>query len=186
MITNKEENALIDRIVAGERALYAQLVDQHKSYAFTIALKIVGTREDAEEVAQDAFIKAFQYLKTFNKDAKFSTWLYRIVFNTAISHKRKNRVRLETIDNKELPHQASLGDRLEQDDKIVFLSAAMKRLNEQDQHALQLFYLKELTLEEVAEVMNQNINTIKVRVHRARIRLAEELKKILAKEALTL
>lgn len=186
VITNKEENALIDRIVAGERALYAQLVDQHKGYAFTIALKIVGTREDAEEVAQDAFIKAFQYLKTFNKDAKFSTWLYRIVFNTAISYKRKNRMRLETIDNKELPHQASLGDRLEQDDKSIFLSAAMKRLNEQDQYALQLFYLKELTLEEVAEVMNQNINTIKVRVHRARIRLAEELKKILAKEALTL
>jgi RNA polymerase sigma-70 factor (ECF subfamily) len=74
VITTQDEYKLIDRIIAGEEALYATLVDKYKSYAYTIALKVVENRAEAEEVAQDGFIKAFHYLKKFNRDAKFSTW----------------------------------------------------------------------------------------------------------------
>ena len=186
MITLQEENMLIDRILAGEERCYADLVDRYKSYAFTIALKIVNNRPEAEEIAQDAFVKAFNYLKNFNRTARFSTWLYRIVFNTAISYKRKNRLITETIENKrvENPERADAG--MERDDKQVYIGRALKKLNEADQLAIQLFYIKEFSLEEVADLMGQNVNTIKVRIHRARQRLADELKMMLKKEALTL
>lgn len=186
MITIQEENLLIDRILAGEERCYADLVDRYKSYAFTIAMKIVNNRGEAEEVAQDAFIKAFNYLKNFNRQARFSTWLYRIVFNTAISYKRKNRIVTEGIENKHLVNPERADSGIERNDKQVFIGQALKRLNEADQLAIQLFYIKEFSLEEVADMMGQNVNTIKVRIHRARQRLADELKLLLKKEALTL
>ncbi len=186
MITIQEENVLIDRILAGEERCYAELVDQYKSYAYTIALKIVNNRAEAEEVAQDAFIKAFNYLKNFNRQARFSTWLYRIVFNTAISYKRKNRIVTEAIDNKHVENPERADTAVEREDKTMFLNKALKKLNEADQLAIQLFYIKEFSLEEVADLMGQNVNTIKVRIHRARQRLADELKLMLKKEALTL
>lgn len=186
MITTQEEYSLIDRIVAGEEALYATLVNKYKSYAFTIALKIVGNRAEAEEVAQDGFIKAFNYLGKFNRDAKFSTWLYRIVFNTAISYKRKNRVQFDSIENTVVEYTDRADQGLLTDDKRIFLAQAMEKLSEADRTAVQLFYIKEFSLDETAEMMGQNINTLKVRVHRARQRLADELKRILKEEALTL
>ncbi len=172
--------------MAGERQCYAELVDKYKSYAFTIAFKIVNNRPEAEEAAQDAFMKAFTYLKNFNRQAKFSTWLYRIVFNTAISSKRKNRHQFQSIENSILEYAHRADSELERNDKQVFVAQAMTTLNEADRLAIQLYYIKEFSLEEVAETMGQNINTIKVRVHRARQRLADELKRILKKEALTL
>jgi RNA polymerase sigma factor (sigma-70 family) len=186
VITIQEENKLIDRILGGEERCYAELVDRHKSYAFTIALRIVNDRAEAEEVAQDAFVKAYNYLRTFNRQARFSTWLYRIVFNTAISYKRKNRLITEGLDNKhvENPERADAG--IERSDKTEFIGQALKKLNDADQLAIQLFYIKEFSLEEVADLMGQNVNTIKVRIHRARQRLADELKLLLKKEALTL
>lgn len=186
MITIQEENRLIDRILAGEERCYAELVDQYKSYAYTIALKIVNDKAEAEEAAQDAFIKAFNYLKNFNRQARFSTWLYRIVFNTAISYKRKNKLITEGIENKHVENPERADAAMERDDKQVFVARALRKLNEADQLAIQLFYIKEFSLEEVADMMGQNANTVKVRIHRARQRLADELKMILKKEALTL
>jgi len=186
VITTQEEYSLIDRIVAGEEALYATLVNKYKSYAYTIALKIVENRAEAEEVAQDGFIKAFHYLKKFNREAKFSTWLYRIVFNTAISYKRKNKQQFESIENSIVEYSDRADQDLIKDDKRVFLSQAMQKLSDADRIAVEFFYIKEFSLEETAEMLGQNINTLKVRIHRARQRLADELKKILKEEALTL
>jgi RNA polymerase sigma factor (sigma-70 family) len=184
VISLQEENDLIDQILAGKEEPYARLVDHYKSYAFTIALKILNNRADAEEAAQDAFIKAFHYLKSFNRKARFSTWLYRIVFNTAVSYKRKNRHVLSSIEHHDRAGDAEEG--MEKDDKQVFVAKAMEHLNEADRLAIQLYYIKEFSLDEVAELMGQNMNTLKVRIHRARQRLADELKRILKEEALTL
>lgn len=186
MITTQEEYSLIDRIIAGEEVLYANLVNKYKSYAYTIAFKVVENRAEAEEVAQDGFIKAFHYLKKFNREAKFSTWLYRIVFNTAISYKRKNRQQFESIENSIVEYSDRADSDLIKDDKRIFLAQAMEKLSDADRIAVQLFYIKEYSLEETAEMLGQNMNTLKVRVHRARQRLADELKKILKEEALTL
>ncbi|MBX2915935.1 MAG: sigma-70 family RNA polymerase sigma factor [Cyclobacteriaceae bacterium] len=186
MITLEEENLLLDRILAGDKQAYARLVDRYKNFAFTIAMKVLDNRPEAEEAAQDAFIKAFHYLKNFNRQARFSTWLYRITFNTAISYKRKHKLVFQSVEKTIIP-QADLAEQeLEQSDKLQFVHQAMQSLNEADRLALQLFYLNELSLEEVAGITAQNVNTVKVRVHRARQRLAEELKRILKQEVITL
>ncbi len=186
MIDSDQEYLLIDQILAGDRNRYATLVDNYKSYAYTIAMRVLDNRSDAEEASQDAFIKAFHYLKGFNRQAKFSTWLYRIVFNTAISYKRKRKPDFQSIENSIIEYSESADHKTEQDDKQVFIIKAMDKLNEADRMAIQLFYIKEFTMEEVAAMMGQNINTVKVRIHRARLRLADELRGILKQEALTL
>lgn len=181
-----DENSLIDRIIAGEQQLYAELINRHKGYAFTIALKILQNRPEAEEAAQDAFIKAFQNLAKFNREAKFSTWLYRIAFNTAISYKRKSKNIFQSIDDVQIGQRQEGEGNVEHDDKKRFIEQALSRLSDADRLAVNLFYLQEFSLEEIADITGMQANTVKVRVHRARQRLAEELKSILQKEALTL
>lgn len=180
------EFALIDRILAGNQAVYAELVDKHKSYAFTIAYKILENRSEAEEAAQDAFIKAYHHLKNFKRDAKFSTWLYRIVFNTAVSYKRKHKVKFQDIETTVVEYGQEAEGILERSDKKKYIQQAMNKLNEADKLAISLFYLEEFSLDEIAEITGMQANTVKVRVHRARQRLAEELTTLLKKEALTL
>jgi RNA polymerase sigma-70 factor (ECF subfamily) len=186
-MTNDPDLPLIDRILAGEQNVFAQLIDRHKSYAYTISMKILQNRAEAEEAAQDTFIKAYHNLKGFNREAKFSTWLYRIAFNTAISYKRKHhRHASQSIEDAVIPVQHEGEGTLERDDKQHFLQLAMAKLSETDRTALSLFYLQEFSLEEIGEIMSTQANTIKVRIHRARQRVADELKIILQKEALTL
>lgn len=185
-MTNDGDLLIIDRILAGEQNLYADLVDRYKSYVYTITFKILLNRPEAEEAAQDAFIKAFHNLSAFHREAKFSTWLYRIAFNTAISYKRKHRQQFQSIETTIIAHSGDGESSLEKNDKKKFLAMAMEKLGEADRTALSLFYLQEFSLEEIAEIMSMQANTIKVRIHRARQRVADELQVILQKEALTL
>jgi RNA polymerase sigma factor (sigma-70 family) len=185
-MTNDPDHSILDKILAGEQAAYAELVNKYKSYAYTIALRILQNRPDAEEAAQDAFIKAYNHLAGFNRDSKFSTWLYRIVFNTAISYKRKTRYQFQSLESTVIEYQQEGDGLLEKTDKRKYLNAAMARLNEADRTALTLFYLEEFSLEEIAGITGMQANTAKVRIHRARQRLADELTNILNQEALTL
>jgi RNA polymerase sigma-70 factor (ECF subfamily) len=185
-MTNQADLALIDRILAGEQQLYGGLIDRYKSYTFTIAFRILQNKPEAEEAAQDAFIKAFHHLKGFNRQAKFSTWLYRIAFNTAISYKRKHKHQFQSIESTVIEYSQEGESMLEKNDRKKYLGLAMAKLNESDRTALTLFYMQEFSLEEIAEIMSMQANTIKVRIHRARQRVADELKNILQKEALTL
>jgi RNA polymerase sigma factor (sigma-70 family) len=180
------EYLLIDRILAGESNLYAQLVDRYKGYVYTITMKVLLVKPEAEEAAQDAFIKAYHGLKGFKRDSKFSTWLYRIAFNTAISYKRKHRHHFQSIENTIIAYRQEGEGMLEKTDRKKYLQQAMARLSESDRTALTLFYMQEFSLEEIADITQMQANTVKVKIHRARLRIAEELKNILNEEALTL
>ena len=180
------EDILIDRIIAGEQSLYNHLVEKHKDYAYTIAFNILNNEEDAEEVTHDSFVKAYQNLKKFNREAKFSTWLYRIVFNTAISRKRKVKMKKQDIYDTDLNLSESPKSELEIEDQKRFINKAMSAMSAADSTVLTLFYLKEFSLEEIAEITEDKLSTVKVRLHRARKRLAEELTNLLKNEALTL
>ena len=186
MSSRVDDIQLIDRILAGEKHLYSEMVDRHKRYAFTVAFRILNHKPDAEEATQDAFIKAYHHLGNFNRQSKFSTWLYRIVFNTAITYKRKQKNHFQSIENAIVEYSPEGETTMELTDKRKFIDRAMSRLSDNDRLAITLFYLKEFSLEEISEITATPANTIKVRIHRARIRLAEELKNILNKEALTL
>lgn len=185
-MTTDTDLPTIERILAGEQQLYASLVDQYKRYVFTIAFKVLQNKPEAEEAAQDTFLKAFHHLKSFNRQSKFSTWLYRIAFNTAITYKRKSKHPMMSIENTIIEYGQEAEGNLERRDKKKFIHQALEKLNEADRTALTLFYMQEFSIEEIADIMVMQANTIKVRIHRARQRVAEELQIILQKEALTL
>jgi RNA polymerase sigma-70 factor (ECF subfamily) len=182
--TLESDISIIERILAGDKAGYRDLANRHKDYAFTVAYKIVGTREDAEEVAQDAFIQAFQALPQFNKESKFTTWFYRIVFNTALMFKRKNRIQTDDIEASQSAQAASAdtSDEIKSAEQKRYIQKALNHLSPDDVTMITLFYLKEQSLEEIAQIVGISADTAKVKLCRARKRLAEEMKRLLGNE----
>lgn len=182
--TLESDISIIERILAGDKAGYRDLANRHKDYAFTVAYKIVGTREDAEEVAQDAFIQAFQALPQFNKESKFTTWFYRIVFNTALMFKRKNRIQTDDIEASQSAQAASAdtSDEIKSGEQKRYIQMALNHLSPDDVTMITLFYLKEQSLEEIAQIVGISADTAKVKLCRARKRLAEEMKRLLGNE----
>jgi len=102
MPTGLNDNEIISKVLAGDHPAYAGLVNRYQNYVFTLALRIVKNREDAEEVAQDVFIKAYKYLADFRGASKFTTWLYTIVNNTCISFLRKKKLNMYSLDNEKV------------------------------------------------------------------------------------
>ena len=148
---------------------------------FTLALKMAKNREDAEEVAQDAFIKAYSALSSFKGDSKFSTWLYKIAYYRSLDYLKKNKRQLQTtaIDVSEEYNVAALDsamDELEAAERKQMIQAAMEELAPDDGVIITLYYFEELSLKEIAEVMQLTVNTVKVRLFRSRGRLATILK----------
>ena len=188
MKTKETDNSIIERILSGDKSGYKDLANRHKDYAFTVAYKIAGTREDAEEIAQDAFIQAFQALASFNREAKFTTWFYRIVFNTALMFKRKNQIQTEDIETSFNAQFAVIDtdNDLKIKEQRAYIQQALNHLLPDDVTVITLFYLKEQSLEEIAQIVGSSAETIKVKLCRARKRLAEEMKRILGNEVKTL
>src|SRR5689334_14184837 len=92
---------LIEQVLAGNQALYADLVKRHQRFVFTLAMRFAKNREDAEEIAQDCFVKAYRSLSSFQQQSKFSTWLYSIVYTTAMTFLRKRRIDTDSIDDED-------------------------------------------------------------------------------------
>lgn len=181
------DDAIIDQVINGHKSSYGILVERYKSYVYTIALNILRVEEEAEEVAQDTFIKAYKSIHKFNREAKFSTWLYRIALNTALTAKKKtDRRQLEPLESEYKYHNTEQSNYTEQEDRTKYIALAMKQLNEADNTALTLFYLEELSLEEICQVTGISLSSLKVRLHRARKRFAKELELLLKKEAINL
>ena len=173
----------IERIIKGEAAAFRELVERHKDYAFTVSLRILNNREEAEEAAQDAFVRAYNALATFNREAKFSTWLYRIVVNCALTVQQKRKMKTENLENAQILRGASdASDALKQKEQRHFIERALKLLSPDDVTMITLFYLKENSLEEISESIGIETNTVKVKLHRARKRLAEAMQSMMKGE----
>ncbi|WP_395803481.1 RNA polymerase sigma factor, partial [Daejeonella sp.] len=99
MRDDKSDIDLISQVLQGDRMAYAEIIKKHQRFVFTLALRFSKCREDAEEIAQDSFIKAFRALATFKQNAKFSTWLYSIVYTTAMTFLRKKKLDTQSIDD---------------------------------------------------------------------------------------
>ncbi len=106
-MSNPNDIKLIKLVKAGDVGSYAQLIDNYQHMAFTLAKSIVKNKEEAEEVTQDAFFKAYKALDKYKGDAGFSTWLYRIVYNTAISKIRSRKAETTSIESPEVDHQSA-------------------------------------------------------------------------------
>lgn len=176
----QDDNHYIERVLNGDTSAYAALVAKHKNLVFSIALKILNSREDAEEVSQDCFLKAFQALKTFEGKSKFSTWLYRIVYNAAISRTRKKKLEMIPMDNYVIHNYSeddvSQGvDGMEAEERRVMVERAIERLSGEDNLLITLFYKGESSIEEISDITGLSSSNVKVRLHRIRKRLYEEL-----------
>jgi len=179
MSAGQNDNELISKVLRGDHLAYAGLVNRYQNYVFTLTLRLVKNREEAEEVAQDVFIKAYKYLADFRGDSKFSTWLYTIVNNTCISFLRKKKLIIHSLDDERVFAKADnqdagfRADGVEQKSRHVMVGEAISRLKPDDASIITLFYKNEQSLEEIAQVLGLEVNTAKVRLHRARARLKE-------------
>ena len=188
MLTGLSDNEIISKVLTGDHQAYAGLVNRYQNYVFTLSLRIVKNREDAEEVAQDVFIKAYKYLADFRGASRFTTWLYTIVNNTCISFLRKKKLDIHSLDNEkiiELADNQDSGSRanlIEQKSKLVMVNEAIGLLNVDDAKVLTLFYKAEQSLEETAQILGIEVNAAKVRLHRARTRLKEKMESYFAEE----
>ncbi|MGB5460218.1 MAG: sigma-70 family RNA polymerase sigma factor [Eudoraea sp.] len=186
-MSQKPDDYLIDKVIKGENNAYAELVDRYKQMVYTLAYKIVKNREDAEEVAQDTFVKAYNALNDFKGDSKFSTWLYKIAYYRSLDYLKKNKRRVETtkIDISEEYNIASLDDALdalEAKDRTEIIKHAIQKLPGEDSVLITLYYFETLSMNEISKVMGISPNTIKVRLFRGRKRLAKILENNLEKE----
>ena len=182
------EKLAIDKAITGDESALRYLLEKHKAFAFTIAIRIVKNREDAEEIIQDSFVKAFKALRSFKQSGKFSTWLYKIIYNTALTSVRKRKIPLDSKDVHSedklvVPDNYSNGfSKMKNDDQEKYLKMALTSLDETDQLMITLCYNCELSISEVTDITGWKGTTIKTRLHRARKKLYEELSKILKHE----
>jgi RNA polymerase sigma factor (sigma-70 family) len=158
----------IKQILNGDANAFRHLVDKYKDLVFSVVYNVLQQQEDAEEVAQDTFLKAYQNLHTFRSDSKFSTWIYRIAYNNAVS-----KSRLKQKNNHPLNEKLSVAD-YSTENKITNASITevieygLKLLPEQDAAIISLYYLDELPVKEIATVVSLSESNVKVKLFRAR------------------
>lgn len=190
MLFKKDRNlddSYLDSALRGERAGLEYMVNVYRDMAYTIAIRIVSNAEDAEEVVQDSFLKAFKHLDQFKRASKFSTWLYRIVYNTALTKRgSKNPLTQEWVDEDEYGDFVSDGDnglkRLAEADRKKYITLAISKLKEQDQLIITLHYIAGKSITEITEIMEMKSSAIKMRLLRSREKLERELVKLLNNE----
>ncbi|WP_219222853.1 RNA polymerase sigma factor [Pedobacter antarcticus] len=183
------DSVIIAAILNGQTGRYTELVSRHQRYVFTLAMRFTKNREEAEEVAQDCFVKAYRALGTFKQDSKFSTWLYSITYTTAMTYLRKKKLDTQSIDEEggfiQLENHISAytaNGAMEKQSGYHYLNKAISMLSPDDNMIVTLFYQGEQSLEEIGQTMNMTANTVKVKLHRARIRLKEKLQGLLKNE----
>ena len=185
----RDDNHFIAQVMVGETAAFAPLVDRYKDLVFTIAMNITRNREDAEEVAQDVFLKAFQKLAGFRKESSFPTWLYRIAYNESITKIRKNKIKTfdleediaEIISDEEVEENIAGLD--EEEQKLV-ITKILDKLPEIDRVLVSLFYLNNQRVNEISVVTGYSESNVKVRLHRVRKKIYSELQELLQKRSL--
>jgi len=173
---NKSDIEVMNRILQGETGLYAILVDRYKNMAYTIAYRITGVREDSEEIVQDAFLKVYKNLAGFKREAKFSTWLYRIVYNTAVSKKRLKKMPVKPLEEAYesiITEEPGKESGFDEEDRSKIIEKVLSCLSEDDRTIITLFYLNESSIEEIQSVTGLTKTNIKVRLFRSRKKIQD-------------
>jgi len=178
------EEHIIQRVLNGEDDAYAHLINQHKEMIMALCSKMVQSPIDAEELAQDTFIKAYRQLRSFKGKSKFSTWLYRIAYFTCINHLRKNKQK--SVEINEWNHPATGNndtmDSLTSSDQKLFIQLALNQLKPQERALITLFYLEEQSIAEIAQITGLSKSNTKVKIHRSRKKLRRFLEENLNHE----
>ena len=188
---NNSDQIYIDKVLQGDTNAFAYLINRYKDMVYTIAIKIVKSHEDAEEVAQDSFLKAYEKLDSFKGNSKFSTWLYTIVYRNSITKIRKKKVATSDIDeyvmdNYSEGHEFPQLEAIKNGEQQKYVREAIDRLPEKDALLITLFYMNESSVEEIEQITNLTQSNIKVKLFRARKKLNTELSFLLMEEVKTI
>jgi len=175
-MNNQDELNYIERMLAGETNLYSHFVNSYSNSIYSLIVRIVLTNEDAEELTQDSFLKAFKKLDTFKGDCSFSTWLFRIAYNTAISATRKRKMEFPMVDEammESVPDEAieTFFEGDENEIRLQKLEEAITKLNVEEKTLITLFYTEDKSVAELARVLDLTPENVKVKLHRVRKKL---------------
>ncbi len=184
-----EDQHYINLVLSGNPNAFAALVDRYKDLVFTLALKMVINKEEAEEIAQDTFIKAYQSLHKFKGESKFSTWLYKITYNTCLDRLKKNKkgktiAYIEDFSEHQTRTIENVLDTIDENDRNKAIQECLSELPSEDAFLLTLYYFDGQSVEEIAKVIDLSTDNVKVKLFRIRKKLAAILKKRLAPEIL--
>lgn len=177
-----DDITVIQTVLQGRQSAFAILVNRYEMYVFTLVLRYTANREEAEELAQDVFVKAYKYLADFKGHSKFSTWLYTIVHTTCLSHLRKQNNKTILLEEKKMINLSdqscttgNISDTLDHRSQKQLINTAINQLPQTDAEIITLFYQAEQTLEEIGSILGLTTNNVKVRLFRARQKLKEIL-----------
>lgn len=178
---NTEDLLLIQRVLRGEQQAFQQLVERYQDLVFTLALRVLHSREEAEEVTQDVFLKVYNRLGQFEQRSQLSTWIYTIAYREALDQIRKKKRMLATLSPEENSllladnTTASPMQTLQEQDMQALVSQALARLRPEDALVLHLFYLRDHSVQEVAKVTGMTTSNIKTKLHRLREQLRVDI-----------
>ena len=176
IMVQNEEAQYIARILNGETECFSVFLDRYGRPLYSLIVQIVGCPEDAEELVQDVFLKAFKNLSGYKGDCIFSTWLYRIAYNTAISATRKKKheflyIEENAINNVPDEKVATLFEPTDDEERISRLAHAVDLLSVEEKALITLFYYEEKSIEEVGGILKLTVANVKVRLYRVRKKL---------------
>lgn len=179
----------IQQVKEGDTNAFSVLVERYKNMVFTLSLKMLKVREEAEEVSQDTFVKIFRSLSKFNGESKFSTWVYKIAFNTCLDRIKKNKRSQPVVTMNEFTEQQAISllngfDSTEEKERKQMIQDCVRWLPGEDSFLLTLYYFEEQSLEEIAKIIGITANNVKIRLYRSRKKLASVLKEHLEPEIL--
>jgi len=177
----RNDTYYINQVLQGNVNAYSHLVEKYKRMAYTLALKLVQVPEDAEEIAQDGFIKAFQSLNNFKGESKFSTWLYKIIYHAAISKLRKKQMEIISMDddqnrNFDVHETDHFLNQLTQEEQNTLVRTAIDRLPDDERALVTLYYLNECSVKEISGITGDSESNVKIKLFRTRKKLWELLK----------
>ena len=169
---NLSDQEIIDSVRKGNSSDYSILVDRYKNKAFSMLNRMLKNEFDAEEILQDCFLKAYKSLNNFKGEAKFSTWFYRIVYNSALtklsSQKRKTETEMTSVEDHINLESEYNSNEIEKLDINHLIHKTISKLPERYSAIITMFYLNEMTIDEISEAMGLTVSNVKVMLHRSR------------------
>lgn len=177
----------INLVKGGDTNAFTMLVDRYKDFVFTLSLKMLQNREEAEESAQDTFIKIYKSLNSFKGESKFSTWIYKITYNNCLDRLKKQKrnrtvIELNEITEKEVKCLMNVLEKIEEAERKKMIQDCVALLPAEEIFLITLYYFKENSLKEISQIMGINENNLKIKLFRARKKLAGFLKSKLEPE----
>ena len=186
--TTTDDGQLVQAALGGDREAFGCLVERYQDRVFNMLVRMLGNRDDARDIVQDAFVQAFVKLDSFRGDAKFYTWLYRIAINLALSHRRRRRptqsldASKENVGEEPMAQQPTAAHEMIERERAEQLQKALLNLNEMSRQILVLRELEGFSYEAISEILELPVGTVRSRLFRARLQLKEQLQTILPDE----